>query len=224
VLLGNGDGTFDAQEISPVAHAHSMLVAGDFDGDGRLDLAITPSPDGGPGAVSVLLGNGDGTFQTEEHFLAGVQPTSIVAADLDGDGRLDLATTNGKPGCGSGGACGAGSDDVTVLLNLPPSTECPARFHRGDPNTSGTTDISDGISIFGFLFLGNPATLSCKESADTNNDGTIDISDGINLLNWLFLGGTEPAPPGPTEAPCGLDPDPADSPGDLGCVEYPPCP
>jgi ELWxxDGT repeat protein len=96
-------------------------------------------------------------------------------------------------------------------------------IHRGDPNSSGTTDIADGVTIFGFLFLGDPPALSCRESADSNNDGTIDISDGIYLLNWLFTGGPEPATPGPTGAPCGVDPDGEGSPGDLGCTEYPPC-
>lgn len=97
-------------------------------------------------------------------------------------------------------------------------------FHRGDPNSSSTIDISDGIAIFGFLFLSDPTTLACNESADANNDGTIDISDGISLLNWLFVGGPEPAAPGPTDRPCGVDPDAAGSPGDLGCGEYPTCP
>ncbi|MBI4586936.1 MAG: hypothetical protein HY717_23230 [Planctomycetes bacterium] len=102
-------------------------------------------------------------------------------------------------------------------------TSSPQSFHRGDPNSSGTTDISDGIAIFGFLFLGDPPTLSCKESADANNDGTIDISDGIYLLSWLFTGGPEPAAPGPTGVPCGFDPDPPGSPGDLGCEGYAGC-
>ncbi|MBI4584903.1 MAG: hypothetical protein HY717_12890 [Planctomycetes bacterium] len=96
-------------------------------------------------------------------------------------------------------------------------------FHRGDSNSSGDVDISDGIAIFGFLFLGNPPALSCKESADVNNDSTIDISDGIYLLEWLFTGGPEPAAPGPAGVPCGVDPDPAGSPGDLGCEAYEAC-
>jgi len=82
-----------------------------------------------------------------------------------------------------------------------------ARFHRGDTNSSGTSDISDAIAIFGHLFLGSPASLTCKESADVNNDATIDISDGVFLLSWLFTGGPDPSPPGPTGAPCGVDPD-----------------
>ncbi len=104
------------------------------------------------------------------------------------------------------------------------TTEKPGTyFHRGDPDSSGTTDISDGIAIFGFLFLGDPPTISCRESADANNDGTIDISDGIYILSWLFIGGPEPASPGPTGMPCGLDPDPPGSPGDLGCEAYSAC-
>jgi len=96
-------------------------------------------------------------------------------------------------------------------------------FHRADPNASGTTDISDAISIFGFLFLGTPATFACHESAAANNDATIDISDGIYLLSWLFTDGPAPPAPGPTDSPCSFDPDPPGSTGDLGCVEYAPC-
>jgi ELWxxDGT repeat protein len=114
------------------------------------------------------------------------------------------------------------ADDGTHGLELW-ALPLEPRFHRGDPDSSGTIDISDGITIFGFLFLGNPATLSCKESADANNDGRIDISDGIYLLNWLFIGGPAPAAPGPTGMPCGFDPDPPGSPGDLGCGSYDPC-
>jgi hypothetical protein len=100
----------------------------------------------------------------------------------------------------------------------------PRPFHRGDPNQSGTTDISDAITIFGFFFLGDPATVSCRESADTNNDSTIDISDGIYLLSWLFTGGSAPVAPGAPATPCGLDDtDLPGSPGDLGCTDYDQC-
>jgi FG-GAP-like repeat len=54
--------------------------------------------------VSVLLGNGDGTFQPQQRFAVGVQPFSVAVADLDEDGLLDLVTAN------------AGSNDVSVLL------------------------------------------------------------------------------------------------------------
>jgi hypothetical protein len=99
----------------------------------------------------------------------------------------------------------------------------PPRFHRGDPDASGATDITDAIHILGYLFLGETAP-GCKESADADNDGAIDITDGIYLLRWLFAGGPEPPAPGPAGRPCGRDPDGAGSRGDLGCAEYPACP
>jgi hypothetical protein len=95
-------------------------------------------------------------------------------------------------------------------------------FHRGDPDASGSVDLTDTIFILENLFLGGLAP-ACLESADANNDGAVDISDGIHLLNWLFLGGPEPASPGPPGAPCGPDPDSPGSPGDLGCGSYEQC-
>jgi hypothetical protein len=96
-------------------------------------------------------------------------------------------------------------------------------FHRADPNGSGTTDLSDAIAIFGYLFLGSDSP-TCLESADANNSGAIDISDGVAILNWLFGSGEDPAAPGPATAPCGPDPDPSGSAGDLGCEAYSACP
>jgi hypothetical protein len=113
---------------------------------------------------------------------------------------------------------------VARVCSLELVTTCERRtpFHRGDPNSSGTTDISDGIAVLSYLFLDGAAP-TCKETADTDNDGVVIITDGISLLNWLFLGGPEPAPPGPTTAPCGLDPDTPGSSADIGCESYSGC-
>ena len=95
VLLGNGNGTFQAPEFyaigtgpNPVT-AGNTLVAGDFSGNGRLDLAVIVD-DG----VQILLGNGDGTFQAPETFAAGTSPEAVVAGDFTGDGRIDLAVVD----------------------------------------------------------------------------------------------------------------------------------
>jgi hypothetical protein len=96
------------------------------------------------------------------------------------------------------------------------------RFHRADPNSSGTTDLSDAIAIFGYLFLGSDSP-ACLESADVNNDATIDISDGVAILNWLFGSGEEPAAPGPAPSACGVDSDLVGSAGDIGCESYTAC-
>ena len=71
--------------------APDALVAGDFTGDGRTDLAVANS---GSNDVSVLLGNGDGTFRDQATYPVGTDPVALVAGDFTGDGRTDLAVAN----------------------------------------------------------------------------------------------------------------------------------
>jgi hypothetical protein len=93
VSLGNGDGTFTQASGSPISLGKNLtaIVTADFNGDGKLDLAVT---DSGGNAVMILLGNGDGTFAVVTTILVGNQPDAIVAADFDNDGKLDLAVAN----------------------------------------------------------------------------------------------------------------------------------
>ena len=70
------------------------VAAADFNGDGHLDLAVA---DFGSGGVSVLLGNGDGTFAAAQLFSAGQGPTSVAVGDL-GNGHLDLVVANYRSG------------------------------------------------------------------------------------------------------------------------------
>jgi hypothetical protein len=93
-------------------------------------------------------------------------------------------------------------------------------FHRGDADGDGAMNITDGIFVLNYLFLGG-ATPTCLEAANGNDDAEINITDGIFILNYLFLGGNAPPAPGPTDSPCGSDP--ASSPNDLGCDSYPGC-
>jgi hypothetical protein len=105
VLLGNGDGTFQTARDITVGSNPYCLVVGEFNGDGHVDLAVADSAElGGTPAVSVLLGNGDGSFQAARNFAAGSVPMSVAVADVNGDGRSDLAVTN------------AYSRNVSVLL------------------------------------------------------------------------------------------------------------
>src|SRR5438309_105904 len=106
VLLGNGDGTFQAPLTFASGGAVPLSVAvGDFNGDGVDDLAIANNH-GGP--ISVLLGNGDGTFRAAQSLSVGARPSFVAVGDFNRDGVKDLAIVNegSRPGTGS----------VTVML------------------------------------------------------------------------------------------------------------
>jgi hypothetical protein len=90
VLLGNGDGTFQApNDYSTFVGAHELAV-GDFNNDHRLDVAVV-GYNGGTSDMGIFLGNGDGTLQTPIINPLNYTPGSVVAADFNRDGKLDLA-------------------------------------------------------------------------------------------------------------------------------------
>ena len=94
VLLGNGDGTFQAavNYDSGGSWARSVAV-GDFNGDGKPDVVVTNT--GSPATVGVLLGNGDGTFQAAVTYgLGRIEADSVAVADVNGDGKPDLVVAN----------------------------------------------------------------------------------------------------------------------------------
>jgi hypothetical protein len=100
ILLGKGDGTFQAAPSCAAGFYATCVAAADFNRDGKLDLVV-----GNLSSVHILLGNGDGTFQAFQNYAAGDFPVSVVVADLNGDGYPDLAVADYF------------SNTVTVLLN-----------------------------------------------------------------------------------------------------------
>ena len=105
---------------------------GDFRGDGKLDLAVASADRNN---VSVLLGNGDGTFQGAVTYAVGSDPTSIGVGDFNGDGKLDIVVAND-----AGGVPGASS--VSVLLGTGTGTFLQAQNFAQIVNSDGTASIA----------------------------------------------------------------------------------
>jgi len=132
VLLGVGNGDFQEAPQSPIAVGTTpvWIAVGDFNGDGKPDLAVANV---NSDTVSVLLGNGDGTFQAAQTFAVGDGPTSVTAGDFNRDGVQDLATGNWFSG------------DVSVLLGIGNRTfEQPASLPSGVSVISPVVGDFDG--------------------------------------------------------------------------------
>ena len=145
VLLGNGNGTFQTPVIySTGTGSNAQVIAlGDINGDTKLDLVTANS---NSNSVGVLLGNGNGTFQAAAASPTGSGgfPVGLVVADLNGDGKLDMATANNV------------GKSVAVLLN----TTTPLAARATLPGTTATLHPNPASTSTALNLAGLPATVA----------------------------------------------------------------
>jgi hypothetical protein len=175
ILLGNGNGTFTEAIGSPFAVGvnPSHAAVGDFNGDGKLDLAVTNNFDRN---IWILLGNGAGQFTLAGSPIPTRDSRTLGVADFNRDGKLDIAAEN------------YATNDVSILLGNGNGTFTEA---LGSPIPVGTTPTSVAMGDF-------------------NGDGKLDLavgnalSDNISILLGDGAGGFGAAPGSPI--PVGVEP------------------
>ncbi len=193
IFTGNGDGTFTAgasYQLTLGRNNTLWVTASDVNGDGKLDLIVTSFNfvDQNGGKISVLLGNGDGTFQPEVDYAAGSHPITVVAADFNGDSKPDLAVTDN------------GSAVVLVFLNNGDGTFQAAQSYAagagpyslatGDFNGDGKTDlvVGDYCNVANASGL-QPSAFGCTDGPLIttlsillgNGDGTFQSQTTVSL-------------------------------------------
>lgn len=192
---GNGDGTFQFGTytmLSPFSHmsGYGAALVGDFNGDGKIDVAIPAwgpiMP--GPGEIAVFLGNGDGTLQDEVDYATPWGGMFGAVADVNGDGKLDIISSglsvmlgNGDGTFTPGFSTGLGSGNGNVVVrDFNGDGKLDAAAINRDISGNVTLNIlpgnADGTFRTPIAFALNTNSSNTMVSADFNNDGKFDFA------------------------------------------------
>jgi uncharacterized protein (TIGR03437 family) len=199
----NADLTLRSALTYPVGQIPLGVLAGDFNGDGKHDVASVysgPADNSTPGGISLLLGNGDGTLQPAVNYPAGLGTVAAAAWDFNGDGKDDLAVLNYADNTVTimfGSASGKLTTGNTYSTG---QSSFPGAIAVADVNGDGKPDLV----ISGFqgivTLLGNgdgtfktgPTTAAPAEgpylaTGDFNNDGKVDVAVTDFLSGMLYI-------------------------------------
>jgi hypothetical protein len=172
ILLGNGDGSFQPHVDYFAGNNSFSLVVADFNADGKPDIAVTNDDVAAPSTVSVLLGNGDGTFIPPVPYTVGLGARSLAVGDFNRDGKLDLAVANFT------------GDTVSVLLGNGDGIFQAALTYRAgiEPSSVVVGDFNgDGI----------PDLVVC-DAYSNNASILLGKGDGTFTLPLIYLVGRGP--------------------------------
>ncbi len=208
VILNDGGQAFQAREDYPAGGTEPYsIVAADLNGNGILDLAVAISncpvfPNCGPGGVAIMVGNGDGTFQTPTSLLStgtNTDPDSLAVGDFNGDGIPDLAVANYATGTVSV-LLGNGGTPPTFQghIDSPVGSE-PAALAVGDFNGDGKLDLAvanfhdNTVSVL--LGNGNGTFTAAPSSPYTVGHGPVSIAvgdfTGSGILDLVVINETD---------------------------------
>jgi hypothetical protein len=201
LLLGNGDGTFqDAQSTDVDTHPRGLLAA-QFTSSGNLDLAVTEHIGrGDPAHLSMLLGQGDGSFYPGHNFSTGTASDSLAAGDFNNDGNLDLVVPNSGDGTVSI-LLGNGDGTFQPAVNYPAGHEPVSVavgnfFGDGNLSLAVADEVGNSVDILhgnGDGTFGPPQAYPAGSqafsitTADFNGDGSPDLAvadraGGVTIL------------------------------------------
>ncbi|MEG3846160.1 DUF4347 domain-containing protein, partial [Microcoleus sp. herbarium13] len=195
IRLGTGTGSFGnptnffsvepPQQQKPLNP--SSIAAGDFNGDGKLDLATTPLT---RNYISILFGSGTGSFATPVHINTETPKSSVATADFNGDGKLDLVTSNRENTGNISVFLGDGNGNFNSPVNLT-AGKGSHTVVTGDFNGDGKLDLAANNSLDQdvSVFLGNGTgnfgtatkfTVGARPQSvvagDFNGDGKLDLA------------------------------------------------
>jgi len=205
VLLGNGDGSFRSDQVYYAGRGMYAMAVGDFDGDGKLDVAALDSS-----GLEILIGLGDGTFKAPQNIgVAGGR--NIAVLDIDGDGKLDVVAENNSSTVGVW--LGNGNGTFQAVKSSPiagPFTFALADVnldHHLDlvvANSSGTgVALGNGDGTFQALNHIDPVSGFGPVAADLNRDGKPDIAVLNGGTVSVLLGNGDGSFQAPVTSPTG---------------------